>query len=67
MATKKKSSEKKETPAKPKMCMRWIDRNTKMLSDDPRFKEVSEGQQTQLPKGTVRVDAHTVVQKDMVN
>lgn len=59
-AKKKVTTKKSEAP---KMCMRWIDRNTKMLSDDPAFKEVSEGNMTQLPKGTVRVDKNTVVQK----
>lgn len=56
-------SPSKKTPSQeaPKMCMRHIDTTTRMLSDNPNFRPVSEGEETQLPKGAKRVDASTVI------
>ena len=60
MPAKKKATAKK--PAKPKLCLRKIDRNTVMMSDDPKFPEASDTEKSEkLPKGMHRVDPHTVV------
>ena len=61
MPAKKKTSAKKKA-ASPKMCLRQIDTNTQMMSDNPRFKEVTETTEEKLKKGCVRVDKNTIVQ-----
>ena len=58
MATKKKVSKKSE---KPQLCLRKIDANTHMVSDDPKFQPVTASEMEKLPKGMVRVDPNTVV------
>jgi hypothetical protein len=60
MPAKKKTSAKKKV-APPKACLRQVDPNTQIVSDDPRFKEVEETTEEKLKKGYVRVDKNTIV------
>ena len=60
MAPKKKVS--KKSPAKPKMCPRYVDANTVIMSDNPKLREATDSETSEkLPKGMMRVDAHNVV------
>ena len=58
MAKKKAPS---KTVSKPKMVLRQIDPNTRLISDNPMFPEVPEMETEKLPKGYVRADKNTVV------
>lgn len=59
----KKTKTKKSKASKPKMCLRQIDTNTIRMSDNENFPEARKDKVEKLPKGMVRVDAHTVVAK----
>ena len=70
MATKKKTA--KKTPSKLKlaptevtrvseMCMRWTDKSTVRMSDNPKFKKYDPEASKLVPEGMKRVDASTVL------
>ena len=56
---KKKVS--KKSSAKPKLCLRQIDKTTQLICADPQFPIVPSSKKVTLPKGYKRVDASTVV------
>ena len=43
------------------MCLRWVDQNTYVVSDDKMLRPVSATEMPKIPKGCVKVDDHTIV------
>jgi len=66
MPAKKRTAKKAETKSSPKpaMCMRYVDSNTLIMSDDENLKPAEEAKQSQeLPKGMRQLDANTIIKE----
>lgn len=56
----KPAAAKVSKPTAPELCLRQIDQNTQLMSDDPQFPVVRKTSDV-VPEGFVRIDKYTVI------